>query len=291
MNNLTVGFIGLGNIGKPMASHLRSGGFAAVYVYDVFPEAMKSLVDKGAIGAKSPAEMAATCDVIGLCVRNDADVESLIYGDSPAKDNGLFAKGKQGLIIAIHSTVKQTNIVKWAEEAKKYGVNLIDAPITGGADGAQNKKLVYMVGGDEMLVKKCEPVFMTSAEKVIRAGGIGCGIALKLCNNLMTYAQFIAIDEGSRLAEACGLDKNMLYEVGQLNGVISPQMHRFVSNRDAFKGKIPDKDFDSIFLPFALLGEKDLESALASAKDHGTSLPATENNVKIIRKVFLKEIK
>lgn len=285
MSNLTVGFIGLGNIGKPMASHLRSGGFAAVYVYDVFPEAMKSLVEKGAIGATSPAQMAAACDVIGICVRNDADVESLIHGEQ-----GLFAKGKKGLVIAIHSTVKQTNIVKWAEEAKSYGVNLIDAPITGGADGAQQKKLVYMVGGDEALINTVKPVFMTSAEKVIHAGGIGCGIALKLCNNLMTYAQFIAIDEGSRLAEACGLDKNMLYEVGQLNGVISPQMHRFVSNRDAFKGKIPDKDYESIFLPFALLGEKDLESALASAKDHHTSLPATENNVKIIRKVFLKEI-
>jgi 3-hydroxyisobutyrate dehydrogenase-like beta-hydroxyacid dehydrogenase len=114
---------------------------------------------------------------------------------------------------------------------------------------------------------------------------------LKLCNNLITYAQFIAIDEGSRLAEVCGLDKKLLYEVGEVNGVVTPQMLTFVTGRDGLHGQIPDSDFEAIFKPFGLLGEKDLAAALASARDHGTTLPATANHLNMILKVFLKQIR
>jgi len=281
---ICAGFIGLGNIGGPMAANLLDGDFD-VCVYDVFPEAMENHVKKGAKGAGSIADIAASCDVIGVCVRDDNDVENLLFGAE-----GLLENGKADQIIAIHSTVTQSNIVKWAEDAKQKGIHLIDAPITGGADGAKNKKLCYMVGGDEALLERCRPVFETSAEKVIHAGAIGTGIAMKLCNNLMTYAAFIAVDEGSRLAESCGLDKEKLYEVGEVNGVVTPQMKQFVTGRDAFKGQIPDEDFEKIFLPVALLGEKDLDAALASAKSNNTSIPCAEFQRQVIRKVFLKEV-
>ena len=137
----TVGFIGLGNIGRPMAEKLLAGDFA-VQVYDVFPDAAASVVEAGASLASGPAEMARACQYIGLCVRDDNDVESLLFGDE-----GILSNAQQGLVVAVHSTVTQANLLKWADVARQSGVELLDAPITGGASGAEQGTLCYMVGG------------------------------------------------------------------------------------------------------------------------------------------------
>ena len=193
-----IGFIGLGNIGKPMAKHLAEGNFD-LYVYDVMPQAVDELL---ALGAKtiSPKEMAQTCEHIGLCVRDSKDIESLLYGD-----DGLLEQGIKGTIIAIHSTVTQINVIKWVDEAKAYGIDIIDAPMTGGASGAEEGTLCYMVGGDIALLDKSRPIFETSAEKIIHAGPVGMGVALKLCNNLMTtdFASSISLNRWA--ARCCKL--------------------------------------------------------------------------------------
>ncbi len=123
----TVGFIGLGNIGKPMALNLLTSD-AAVHVYDVARAPMDELAAAGAVAAESVAALGRACQIVGLCVRDDNDVEQLIYGPQ-----GLLSAMAKGSVIAVHSTVTQASVRKWAADAAEYGIHLIDAPITGGA--------------------------------------------------------------------------------------------------------------------------------------------------------------
>src|SRR5690606_2511666 len=119
------------------------------------------------------------------------------------------------------------------------------------------------VGGDAALLERCRPIFMSSAEKIVHAGPVGAGIALKLCNNLMTYAAFAAMHEAANLARECGLSLESLHAVGQSNGVVTPQMYSLVTGRDAVAEQ-GEEALEQAFGPFARLGEKDLEAALQS---------------------------
>ena len=277
-----IGFIGLGNIGKPIARHLIQGSFQ-LHVFDVFPEAVVDLVALGAVAA-DPVEMAQTCDYIGICVRDDKDVESLLYGE-----HGLLAALRPDTIVAIHSTVTQAGLLKWAAQAAEQQVTIIDAPITGGASGADAGTLCYMVGGKIETLEQCRDYFNTSADKIVHAGELGTGIALKLCNNLITYAEFTAMSEATRLAEAAGLSVDVLREVGKSNGVINEQMHMMVSNRNALAAGCTDEQMDEIFGPFGRLGRKDLECAIETAASLGVSMPATELVRDMIEDVFLNK--
>ncbi|MGI9292441.1 MAG: NAD(P)-dependent oxidoreductase, partial [Pseudomonadales bacterium] len=260
---INVGYIGLGNIGNPSASHLLGGAYNA-HVYDIYQPAVDELVENGAIGCSSVTDLAAACQHIGLCVRDNAQVEALLYGEAGILENAIA-----NTIIAIHSTVTQAGLLKWAADAAKKNLRLIDAPITGGAQGAEAGTLCYMVGGDVDTVTAATPVFETSADKVVHAGELGTGIILKLCNNLITYAEFLAMSEATRLAEAGGLDADVLREVGLSNGVINESMYKFVSGRNALAADCNEQQMEEIFGPFGHLGEKDLDCALESAAQLG----------------------
>ncbi|HZR35600.1 MAG TPA: NAD(P)-dependent oxidoreductase [Nevskia sp.] len=276
---MSVGFIGLGNIGKPMAKHLLKLG-EPVYVDDLAPGPVAELVRLGAQAA-APQAIAGQCRIVGLCVRDDGDVEALLHGDA-----GLLNHMQPDSVLAVHSTVTQASILRWAGEAKGKGIHLVDAPITGGAAGAEAGTLAYMVGGAAELVERCRPVFATSGRKIIHAGPPGAGIALKLCNNLITYAAFAAMHEADALARAAGLDPALLAEVGRANGVVTPQMEAFIGNRSQLAAAGPET-LHKAFGPFGALGRKDLLAALASAEQLGLKLPATERLAELIEGVFL----
>jgi 3-hydroxyisobutyrate dehydrogenase-like beta-hydroxyacid dehydrogenase len=278
-----VGFIGLGNIGKPMAKHLVAAQFQ-LYAYDVFHDAVADLVALGAIGAADPSDIAANCLYIGVCVRDDKDVENLLYGDC-----GLLQLARPGTVIVIHSTVTQAGLLKWAADASAENIHIIDAPITGGATGAEAGTLCYMVGGDEQQLDAIRPMISTSADKIVHAGSLGTGIALKLCNNLITYAEFAAMSEATRLAEACGLSADVLREVGKSNGVINDQMHRMISNRNMLAVKCSEEQMDQYLGPFGRLGRKDLQCAIDTASELDIQLPATEFVRDMIEDVFVNK--
>lgn len=265
-----VGYIGLGNIGKPSAQRLIAGPFQ-VHVYDVFTAAVEELVEQGAKGAESAAQLAGQCEHIGICVRDDQQVEALLIGA-----DGILANAAADTVVAVHSTVTQANLLRWADQAAEHGIHLIDAPITGGAHRAADGTLCYMVGGDESVVDRCRPVFATSAEKIVRAGDLGAGIALKLCNNFIQYTEFVAMAEATRLAEACGLSVDVLREVGLSNGVVNEQMHMFVSSRNNLARACTDEQMMEFFGAMGALGEKDLQCALDTAADNAVSLPTAE---------------
>lgn len=271
-----VGFIGLGNIGKPMAQSLLKGD-AAVVVFDVFPEAAKSLVKAGATLAENIAQMAKSCDYIGICVRDDNDVINVF--------NELLPAVEKCKVVAIHSTVKPETIVALAEKAKPHGVQVLDAPISGGASGAANGTLCYMVGGDADALAFCREVLALSAKEIIHAGGLGQGMIAKLCNNLMTYAEFTAIYEALRLAKAAGLDKDVVMQVGAANGNITAQMTQFLGLHE-FKPHFSPEDFEKMAGGFAAVAEKDLSIALQQAERFGEELPGCKTSLSVIGKVY-----
>jgi 3-hydroxyisobutyrate dehydrogenase len=261
---IATGYIGLGNIGKPMCSNLvknQSKNGLQVYVYDVTADPIQEMVELGALATQSGREIAEKCTLIGLCVRNDDDVDNLFYGD-----NGILANAAKGTIIAIHSTVTRDSILRWGKDAEKYNVHVIDAPITGGASGAADGRLCIMVGGD------------------------GAGAVLKLANNMITYAAFTACSEAIALIKHSGLEPDRLYEVGKANGVITPSGQQFISGREALLADCTPEQMNEFFGPFAGLGEKDLDHALDLAAQLNIELPATQKVREGIRKTFLEGV-
>ena len=277
----TVGYIGLGNIGKPSALRLVGDAFDA-HVYDVYQPAVDELVAAGATGCSSAAELADCCSHIGICVRDDEQVETLLYGEQ-----GILANASTDTLVAIHSTVTQSNVLKWATDARERGVRLIDAPITGGAHRAADGTLCYMVGGEAADIADATPVLRTSAEKIVHAGPLGSGIALKLCNNFIQYTEFVAMAEATRLAEACGLSVDVLREVGLSNGVVNEQMHMFVAGRNGMALNSSEEEMEQFFGAMGRLGRKDLECALATAAEKDVRLPTAEYVRDRIEDVFM----
>lgn len=265
---MAIGFIGLGNIGKPMALQLLKLG-EAVHVYDVAAAPLADLAAAGAVAEASPGSLAERCRHVGLCVRDDRDVEALLYGDE-----GLFAKLPRDSIIAVHSTVTQAGLLRWADEAARRELHLVDAPISGGASGAAAGTLATMVGASPAILERCRPVFAAFSKTIVHAGNTGTGIALKLCNNLMTYAAFSAMHEAAALAAAGGLALDALIQVGRSNGVVTPQMEAFIGGRtqaQAGGAEVVRRAFG----PFAALAQKDLAAALDSGEALQLQLPVT----------------
>lgn len=283
---IQVGYVGLGNIGKPMCTTLINNGRSKgieVVVFDVVAAPVAEMVELGAKSASAVGEIAATCDLIGVCVRDDKDVDSILYGD-----DGMLAKAKPGAVIAIHSTVTKPNMLRWAKDGEKCGVHVIDAPITGGASGAAEGTLCIMVGAEESVLEKAMPMLECTSKRVVRGGEVGSGIVLKLANNLMTYAAFTAVSEAVALVKKSGLNPEDLYAVGEVNGVITPSGKQFITGREGLLAGCTEEQMLEFFGPFAGLGEKDLDHALGLCQDLQLELPMTNTVRQHIRQTFLK---
>ncbi|MFN8625928.1 MAG: NAD(P)-dependent oxidoreductase [Candidatus Binatia bacterium] len=260
-----VGFIGLGSIGLPMAKNIVAGGFPLT-VFDVSPDPLRELKACGARVATSAAALARECDTIGICVNTDQQVEQVILGD-----RGLLASAMPHTIVAIHSTIRPSTVLKLASIAAEHDVHVLDVGITGGPHGATAQSLCYMAGGDAVLVERCRPVFQTSAKTIVPTGPLGSGMATKLCNNLITYLEFLAGSEAFRLAEKAKVPRDALTAVTQANGVITPFMRMFLAG---MAGPASETN-RAARAAFVQLAEKDLAIALDFARELGVSLPAT----------------
>ena len=175
---MRAGFIGLGNIGAPMAGRLLEAGLE-VTVHDLVRRAAEPLLARGARWAASPAEIAAECEVVGVCVPDDAAVREVVTGEA-----GLLSRAEPGSLLLIHSTVLPETIEALSPAALEAGVALLDAPMTGGAPGAARGELVYMVGGEAPAVEQARPYLAAGSKKILHAGPLGSGAPLKLCINI-----------------------------------------------------------------------------------------------------------
>lgn len=267
---IRVGFIGLGNQGKPIAAHLAPRGLATT-VYDIAPGPVAELVAGGAKAAKSPKEVGQNADVVGICVAEDDHVLAVTLGD-----DGLLAGLAPGSLVLIHSTVLPQTVERVAEAASARGVEVLDACVTGGADRAAARRLVYMVGGSEAGLAKAKPYFEATTDVApIHAGPLGCGAKLKLCNNLNTNILFAAAQEATNLARASGLSPELLEQVCRANGQFTDMTLAYLKGKKQPESVLASEAYQRFSINMAALAEKDLAWALALARKSDVSLPLT----------------
>lgn len=200
MPAIKVGFIGLGNMGRPMAANLLNGG-ATVMVHNRSQEVVRDLAGMGAEAATSVAQVASECELVLLCLPNEETCERILMGD-----DGVFANAKPGTIIVDHSTVSVGLSRAAAERAQGSGLQFLDAPISGGPAGAEVGTLSIMVGGDEDAFDKTRSEFDMMGTNVVRFGDSGAGTAMKLINQLLTCVHTVAAAEAFNLANSAGVD-------------------------------------------------------------------------------------
>ena len=265
MPESTLGYIGLGNQGAPMAKRLADwpGG---LIVFDVRAEAMTPLAELGASLADSVADVA-TADVISVTVLNDAQVRDVV--------TELAAHAKPGTVIAIHSTIEPGTAPELAEQLRPKGVHIVDAPVSGGAGAADKGELAVMVGADDDAYERVKPVFKKWASMVVRAGEPGAGTRMKIARNMLTFIGFTAVCEAQRLAEAAGIDLQKLGRVVRHSDAQSGGPGA-IMYRDDTTPLAPDHFLHDMFVHTRGLAEKDLGLALAMGEAAGVELPLAE---------------
>lgn len=274
----TVGFIGLGDIGEPMARNLCGGDFEVV-VFDLRTEAVELLVESGAKAASSCREVGERCEVVCVCVLDDASTQAVVAGE-----DGVLAGARADTIIAIHSTVNPATVKQLAELASDKGVHVADAQMTGGRAGTEAKQLRYMVGGDDAILDRLTPVLETSASEITRCGGIGMGAVAKLCNNLVQFVAWQGYVEADGLAAEAGLSREVFNEV--LSWMMNDNARAMLAGRTALQAD-PDNAFlKERFTSVMLLAEKDMTLALQVARESGLSMPVTGLSTQQLARMF-----
>ena len=253
-----VGFIGLGRIGAPMASHLLEWPDGLV-VYDVRPEATAPFGEKGAVVASSVGEVAERVDVVSLMVRDDDQVREVVHE--------IGGTSTSRVVVAVHSTVKPSTVETLAEQ-----LVIVDAPVTGGPMGAAAGSLAVLAGGDTDAVERCRPVFSRWASLILHVGPVGAGTRAKLARNLLTFVSYAAAGEAQRLAEAAGIDLRALAEAVRHSDRVTGGPGAIML-RDTAAPLTPDDPLRAILSHARDLGEKDLAMALEFADEVGLELP------------------
>jgi 3-hydroxyisobutyrate dehydrogenase len=266
--SIRVGFIGLGNQGKPIAAHLAPAGFETS-VYDVVPEPIAELVEGGARAAATPREVGENADVVGICVPEDKHVVAVALGD-----DGLLSGLRSGSVVLIHSTILPETIEQIATAAAALGIEVMDACVTGGAMRAQARQLTYLIGGSEAALEKVRPYLEATTEvSPIHAGPLGSGAKLKLCINLITYIQWAAAHESMVLAQAIGLPQDVLEAAGRSNGQMTDMMVAFLAVHKAPEATRTSESFQDMMRGNMKVAEKDLAWALQLARESEVALP------------------
>lgn len=201
-----VGFIGLGIMGRGMARNLLKAGFP-LRVWNRTASRMQPLVDEGAEAGASPADVAAHSDIIITCVSDTPDVEAVILGE-----DGVIHGAKQGSLVIDCSTISPKVTKEIAAKLAEKGIHMLDAPISGGSEGAAKGTLSIMVGGDADQFERAMPVFQAMGKTITHIGPNGTGQTVKLVNQVLVVGNCLAMCEALLLAQAGGVDLQKTYD-------------------------------------------------------------------------------
>ncbi|WP_246776851.1 NAD(P)-dependent oxidoreductase [Microvirga sp. VF16] len=203
----TVGFAGLGTMGREMALNLLKAGYA-VRAYDVRKEAVDKLLPHGAMGAESLTDAVRDADIVISMLPDTPQVEEVVYGEG-----GLRTSPPRGRLVVDMSTISPVAVRRMHADLKAAGVAFLDAPVSGGPVGAKNASLSIMVGGDKDAFLSAEPYFRAMGTTITRVGEAGAGQTVKLCNQLVCAINLQAICEALALGRASGVDLEQLRKV------------------------------------------------------------------------------
>ena len=258
-----VAFLGLGVMGYPMAGHLLKKGGHDVTVYNrSAAKAQQWVKEYGGKTAATPKEAAQGCDFVMMCVGNDNDVRSVVYGDA-----GALAGMKKGAILVDHTTASAIVAREIHAKAKAMGIGFVDAPVSGGQAGAQNGQLGIMCGGDQADFDKAKPVIDVYAKMAALIGAPGAGQLTKMVNQVAIAGLLQGLSEGLAFAKRAGLD------VEKVIGVISKGAAQSWQMENRWK-QMNEVKFDGFGFAVEWM-RKDLGIALEEGRKNGSRMPVT----------------
>jgi 2-hydroxy-3-oxopropionate reductase len=260
MNNVTIGFIGLGIMGKPMARNLMKAGYSLV-VHSRSRPPVDELAKDGAAVAANPQEVAARAQVVITMLPDSPDVEQVYTGES-----GVFAGAKPGGLPIDMSTISPVVSRRLASEAQNRRLDMLDAPVSGGEAGAIAATLSIMIGGKASAVERAMPIFRALGKNIVHVGGAGAGQVTKAANQIVVGVTIAAVSEALVLAKKAGVDPAKVRQV-LLGGFAQSKI------LDAHGQKMLDRNFKPGFR--IRLHEKDLNIALATGREYGVPLFVT----------------
>lgn len=255
-----LGFIGLGIMGKPMAGHLLKAGHK-VYVYDVVPSAVAELQQQGAIACASSREVAEKVGLVFVIVPDTPHVEAVLFGK-----NGVAEGIKAGSIVVDMSSISPIATKEFALKLRAMGVEMLDAPVSGGQVGAQNATLSIMVGGKADIFEKIRPYFELMGKNIVLIGGNGDGQTCKVANQIVVALNIEAVAEALLFASKAGADPAKV-RTALMGGFADSRILQLHGER------MIKRTFQPGFR--VCLHQKDLNLALESARKMGLSLPNT----------------
>ena len=202
-----IGFVGLGNMGGPMAANLIRAGHK-LRVLDLSRPAVAKIVEAGAEAAASASDATKGVDAVITMLPAGQHVRDIYLGAE-----GLIASASRGCLLIDCSTIDVATARDVSAAAEAAGLDMLDAPVSGGVSGAQAATLTFMVGGGEIAFKRAEPILSSMGKAVIHAGGPGNGQAAKICNNMILGITMIAVSEAFTLGEKLGLSHQTLFDI------------------------------------------------------------------------------
>ena len=255
-----IGFVGLGIMGRPMVRNLMKAGYS-VTVYDIVSDAVEELASEGATPATSSDEVASKTDTIITMLPDSADSERAILGEG-----GVLAGAKKGSIIIDMSSIAPSMSQKIFQECAKEGVEMMDAPVSGGEPGAINATLAIMVGGKQEIFDQCYDLLSVMGSNVVLTGDIGAGNITKLANQIIVAANIEALSEAMVLAQKAGVDPERVFNA----------IRGGLAGSTVMEAKAPmmlDRNFRAGFR--IRLHQKDLRNVLQTAQELNVPLPVT----------------
>jgi 3-hydroxyisobutyrate dehydrogenase-like beta-hydroxyacid dehydrogenase len=275
-----VGVIGLGDIGRGVASNFERAGFE-LSVCDLRPEATAHFEGRARI-AENPRDLAGEVDFVVVAVLDDAQAESVLAGP----DGVLGAEGASQTILVL-STISTGSVRRLAAMAADAGRELVDCGVSGGPVAASEGNLVAMVGGSDEAVERVGPVVGAFASLMLHMGPTGAGLQAKLARNVVQYGSWLAAYEGQRLAEAAGIELSKLAQAIRESDAMIGGASRLMF-RETVEPFGPDahEGIVSAMRAGANLAHKDLRAALALSDDLGVDLPMTELTERLCDSVF-----
>jgi 3-hydroxyisobutyrate dehydrogenase len=241
----SVGFIGVGNMGNPMASNVLKAGFPMI-VYDRNPQAMENLLQAGARRAASAREVVEASEIVLTSLPASPDVETVYL-----EPEGLVASAKPGAILIDLSSVLPSTPRKIEPRARARGVHFLEAPVSGGVSGARAATLAIMVGGDPEILTRAQPVLRAIGPNIFHVGPVGAGNTVKAINNMLASVNALAMMEGVALGVKAGLDPMTIYEVVKASSGGSKALERIPNSliprqfEPGFKVQLMNKDLET----------------------------------------------
>jgi 2-hydroxy-3-oxopropionate reductase len=261
-----IGFIGLGIMGKPMSLNLIKEGFSLT-VNDLNQAAVNSLVEAGAVFAATPKEVAENSDIIITMLPASKHVQQVVLGE-----NGILEGARKGSVIIDMSSITPNVTRAIADEAAKKGVEMLDAPVSGGEPKAIDGTLAIMVGGKESVFESVKPVLQGMGKDVTLVGDNGCGVTAKLANQIIVNLNIAAMSEALVLAAKAGIDVEKMYQA----------IRSGLAGSAVLDAKVPmilDRNF--VAGGSIAINLKDITNVMETAHEIGVPLPLSSQLLEI----------